>query len=206
MKPGVLLAKHRVNTVEGIASLPPDVSAEIDLRTRDRGIILSHDPFQDADLFEDWLKAYKKDRPAPILLNVKEDQLEETATALCEKYQLKNFFFLDCAFPTLRRLSEKGFTKLAIRVSEFENIEVARALQGKIEWAWVDCFTGRVPEKSLLTSLQEMGFRVALVSPELQGYGEEVIRRHFAALPHLRAEKDLVCTKRPDLWTAAFTQ
>lgn len=203
MKNQVLLAQHRVNEIEKIKTIPAGVGAELDLRTRDRGIIMHHDPFQDGPLFSDWLAAYGKDRRAPLLLNVKEDALEESVMKICAEQGIVNYFFLDCAFPTLRRLAENGMRKAAIRVSEYENVEVARSLQGKLDWAWVDCFSGRVPPKALLQDLQEMGYRVALVSPELQAYGEEVIRRHFAALEWLRPEVDLVCTKRPDLWASA---
>lgn len=197
----VLLAQHRVNAVSAISSIPKDVGAEIDLRTYGKDIILTHDSFTSGDRFEDWLKAYGKDRKGPLILNVKEDMLEEKAAELCQQYGLSNYFFIDVAFPTMRRLAESGFKGMSLRVSEYETLETARNFQGKVEWIWLDCFTGRVPEKGVIEEIHEMGFRIALVSPELHKYGEDVIRRHFVALEYL-FENDVVCTKRPDLWAS----
>jgi len=198
----ILLAQHRVNAISAIPSIPLNVGAEIDLRTHGNDIILTHDAFTTGDKFEDWLKAYGKDRKGPLILNVKEDMLEEKAAELCQSHGLSNYFFIDVAFPTMRRLAESGFKGMSLRVSEYETLETARNFQGKVEWIWLDCFTGRVPEKKLVDEIHDMGFRIALVSPELQKYGEEVIRRHFTALEYL-AENDVVCTKRPDLWSSA---
>ncbi len=198
-----LLIKHRVNSVREVQSLDRGYGAEIDLRTRDRGIVLNHEPYQEGDLFQDFLRSYAPDRESPLILNVKEDSLEPQIRQMCEAARLENYFFLDVTFPTMMKLVNSGFNRVALRVSEYEPIEIARAFQKKVCWAWVDCFTGRVPEVSLLQTLQEWGYRVCLVSPELQGYGEEKLREHFQVRELLRPGLDAVCTKRPDVWGLA---
>ena len=53
------LVAHRINTVAGLADLPRDMGAEIDLRA-DRGrLILHHEPHLPGDDFEAFLDAWE---------------------------------------------------------------------------------------------------------------------------------------------------
>jgi len=197
----LLFAEHRVNSVKRARDLPASLGAEIDLRTRDRGIVLNHEPFQDGDLASDFFEAYGCRHLAPLILNVKEDALEEELIHSCARFHIENYFFLDLAFPTLVRLSMQGFDKLAVRVSEYESLETAKRLSGKVRWAWVDSFTGKVPDKDLLHGLQSLHYRLAIVSPELHGYPLDHIQSYRIIISSLRPKLDVICTKSPALWS-----
>jgi len=86
-------------------------------------------------------------------------------------------------------------------VSEFESIETALALAGRIDWVWVDCFTRFPLDGTQARRLQQAGFRLCLVSPELQGRNAAA---EIAAMRNeLRREDicaDAVCTREPKLW------
>jgi hypothetical protein len=112
-----------------------------------------------------------------------------------------DYFFLDQSFPFLIKWSIAGEPRCAMRVSEFENIETALTLAGKVDWVWVDCFTNFPLSHEDAKRLKNSGFRLCLVSPELQGRNAEIEIPKFARLLAERGiEADAVCTKRPDLW------
>ena len=50
--------------------------------------------------------------------------------------------------------------------------------------------------------MQDLGYRVCLVSPELQG-AEGALEAHLPLRALLRAELDAVCTTRSDRWRQA---
>ncbi len=116
--------------------------------------------------------------------------------------QITNFFFLDQSFPFLRRTTQNGESRCAVRVSEYESVDTAMALERKADWVWLDSFTGALPETADLERLSHSEYRVCLVSPELQG------RDLGREQPTLRAKLadagvvlDAVCTKVPDAWS-----
>jgi hypothetical protein len=66
---------------------------------------------------------------------------------------------------------------------------------------WVDCFTQFPLSHDDAKRLQDAGFKLCLVSPELQGRNAET---EIPMLAKLLADRNIiaeaVCTKRPDLW------
>ena len=97
--------------------------------------------------------------------------------------------------------SKAGEHRCAVRVSEFESIETALTLAGKVDWVWVDCFTKFPLSEEDAVSLKNAGFKLCLVSPELQGRIAEIeIPALVSLLRAQNIESDAVCTKRPDLW------
>ena len=77
-------------------------------------------------------------------------------------------------------------------------------LAGKIDWIWVDCFTRFALSGADASRLQAAGFRLCLVSPELQGRDAALeIPRLVELLAERMIRPDAVCTKRPDLWEHA---
>jgi len=97
-----------------------------------------------------------------------------------------------------------GERRCAVRVSEFESVDSALTLAGKVDWVWVDCFT-HFPLSALDgRRLKDAGFKLCMVSPELQGRNADV---EIPQLARLLAERgivaDAICTKRPDLWELA---
>lgn len=197
----MFVAKHRVNSIAELKNLEKGVSAEIDIRTYDKEIVLNHEPFAQGDRFRDYLQTYATDRTAPLILNVKEDGLEKDLIRICEERNILNYFILDCAPATLVRLARQGFKKASVRVSDYEPIATAQALKGLLQWCWIDCFKEAPADPSLVREIQDLGYRICLVSPELQGHSAEALNKHIQTLkPLLRPGKDGVCTKQPAAW------
>jgi hypothetical protein len=118
-----------------------------------------------------------------------------------KKYGIEDYFFLDQSFPFLVKWAKAGERRCAVRVSEFETIETALTLSGKIDWVWVDCFTHFPLTNDEYMQLKNAGFKLCLVSPELQGRPAESEIPFLAALLTERSIlADAICTKRPDLW------
>lgn len=189
---------HRRNHAAELRETPRQFGIEIDLRSRGGDIILHHDPFADGELFTQWLDDFDH---GTLILNVKEEGLEDALIALMAERGIEDYFFLDQSFPFLVRTARRGERRCAVRVSEFESIDTAMTLAGKIDWIWVDCFTRFPLDHDDATRLQEAGFRLCLVSPELQGRAPET---EIPQLRDLLAREaivaEAVCTKRPDLW------
>jgi hypothetical protein len=190
--------RHRVNGLTDLIKLEPGLGAEIDLRSRGSEIVLQHDAFKNGISLVRFLEVWVTQHRGVLILNVKEDGLESTAESLMAQYQIpeSNYFFLDCALPTLvRRTLGRKARPYGVRYSEYEDLDSALRLAGRAQWAWLDCFTGELPPLVDVAKLAE-AFDVCLVSPELQGYPLESIYKFSELLPFLSA----VCTKHPDLW------
>ena len=155
---------------------------------------------KNGESFDEWIADY---RHGTLILNVKEEGLEARLIALMKEQGIEDYFFLDQSFPFLIKWSKAGERRCAVRVSEFESIETALTLAGKVDWVWVDCFTQFPLSHDDAKRLQDAGFKLCLVSPELQGRDAETA---IPMLAKLLADRDIVaeavCTKRPDLWEA----
>ncbi len=189
---------HRVNTKDALLKTPIEFGVEVDIRTKGNRLIMHHDPFQDGEDFEDWLGAYKH---GILILNVKEEGLEERIIEIMLSKGIKDYFFLDQSFPFLVKWAKAGERRCAVRVSEFESIESALTLAGKVDWVWVDCFTHFPLTAKDAQRLKEAGFKLCIVSPELQGRDAELgIPLLASLLKELDIVAEAVCTKRPDIW------
>ncbi len=192
------LIAHRRNTLAELIATPRQYGVEVDIRSYGDRLIIHHDPFVLGESFETWLAAY---RHGTLILNVKEEGLETRLIDLMQSAGIEDYFFLDQSFPFLIKHSRLGEHRCAVRVSEFESIETALTLASKVVWVWVDCFTQFPLSGDDAGKLQEAGFKLCLVSPELQGRDAEIEIAQLAGLlqkRNIRAEA--VCTKRPDLW------
>ena len=126
---------HRVNTRDALLKCPKDLGVEVDIRSKGKALILHHEAFEEGECFDKWLTAFDH---GTLILNVKEEGLEGRLIALINRSGIENFFFLDQSFPFLVKTSRAGESRSAIRVSEFESIDTAMSLAGKVEWVWVD--------------------------------------------------------------------
>ena len=189
---------HRRNTIEELQATPREYGVEVDIRSDHGQLLIHHDPFAKGDDFEDWLKHYQH---GTLILNVKEEGLEARLIDLMKQYKIEDYFFLDQSFPFLIKWSKLGEHHCAVRVSEFESIETALSLAGKIDWVWVDCFT-KFPLAGIdAKRLQDAGFKLCLVSPELQGRPANTAIPELAKLLNERhITADAICTKNPELW------
>jgi len=167
----VILFSHRINTVEELINTPQNYGIEIDLRDEGGELILAHDPFVKGERFLDFLKYYKHNG---LILNIKSERIEWKVLELLDQHKVQNYFFLDSSFPMMVALAQKGITKQALRFSEYESLETILAFKGKAQWVWVDCFTQYPLTQKSYKVLKENGFKLCLVSPELQGRFDDV--------------------------------
>ncbi|MBM3554364.1 MAG: hypothetical protein FJX47_02275 [Alphaproteobacteria bacterium] len=194
----MILVSHRRNTRAELAAVDPRYGIEVDIRSYGPRLIIHHDAFAEGEDFEAWLEAY---RHRLLILNVKEEGLEDRLLALMKSRGIDDFFFLDQSFPFLVRTARRGEKRCAVRVSEYESIDTALTLAGQVEWVWVDCFTRFPLSRDEGRRLKAAGFRLCLVSPELQG------RTDTSEIPAMRRvvadagiALDAVCTKNPAAW------
>jgi hypothetical protein len=194
----IKLIAHRKNTLQALKETPYQFGVEVDIRSFGDRLIIHHDPFVDGESFEDWISAYQH---GTLILNIKEEGLEGRLISLMQLHGIDDYFFLDQSFPFLVKWAKAGEHRCAIRVSEFEAIKTALTLAGKVDWVWVDCFNYFPLSHEDAQRLKNAGFKLCLVSPELQGRDAET---EIPQLLQLLAERDIqadaVCTKRPDLW------
>ncbi|MDB5775648.1 MAG: hypothetical protein JWP38_1781 [Herbaspirillum sp.] len=191
---------HRKNTIAELRATPTEYGIEVDIRSYADRMVIHHDPFIEGELFSDWLNAY---RHGTLILNVKEEGLEPALIKLMQEHGVTDYFFLDQSFPFLVKWSRLGERRCAVRVSEFESVQTALTLANKIDWVWVDCFTHLALQQEEAQRLQQAGFKLCLVSPELQGRPADTeIPEMHRLLQQRGIQVEAVCTKRPDLWEA----
>jgi hypothetical protein len=189
---------HRRNTIEELKATPIEYGVEVDIRSDNGKLVIHHDPFASGDDFEEWIMYYQH---GTLILNVKEEGLEARLIDLMKQRSIEDYFFLDQSFPFLIKWSKLGEHHCAVRVSEFESVETALTLAGKIDWVWVDCFTKFPLSREDAKRLQDRGFKLCLVSPELQGRPAETAISELAKLLDERQiTPDAICTKKPELW------
>lgn len=189
---------HRRNTVDELKATPAELGVEIDIRSHGPDLVLHHDPFVDGTPFGDWLAHY---RHRLVILNVKEEGLEARVLAEMAAHGIEEFFFLDQSFPFLIRTARAGERRSAVRVSEYESLDTALSLAGLVDWVWLDCFTRFPLGRAEADRLADAGFRLCLVSPELQGRAApREIEAMRALVEGLGIRIDAVCTKVPELW------
>ena len=205
----MIYINHRINTIEQLKKVPAQNGIELDVRYHENELVLHHDPFghheSNPEKFEDLLQEWHHE--GPLLLNVKTEGVEQVCIDLMGKYNIGNWFFLDLSMPYFAIYAERAYNKeisgfspenLAVRFSEREPIEYALAFADKANWVWVDCFTYLPMDGGIYKQLKEAGFKICLVSPELQRHSISRIDEFKKQCEGLGI--DAVCTKRPDLW------
>lgn len=186
-----LYIAHRINTRAELAAVPHEYGIEIDIRDSGPRLILQHDPFKDGEDLEDLLKEY---RHRLIIFNVKSERIEPRIQELIAKYGIQHYFFLDSSFPMIYSLSAAGEKNIAIRFSEFEGLDTVLAMKGHINWVWVDCFSKLPITTEIYEILKRAGFKLCLVSPELQKRPEDLLRYRDYLIQN-DIIFDAICTK-----------
>lgn len=193
---------HRINTIRELENTPDVFGVELDLRDRGSRLILQHDPFLDGEDFERYLDHY---RHGTMIVNVKSEGLENRALELLNQRGITNFFFLDSSFPMIVRLGARGESRLAIRISEYESMDTAKAAAGMVQWVWIDCFTKFPLDAQMCDTLKNIGYKICIVSPELQSRKHDVAPM-ASLLRQQGIAADAICTKpeNVEVWRRAL--
>jgi hypothetical protein len=182
---------HQINTIKELKQLPTEVGVELDIRDRGDRLILQHDPFTDGEDFEEYLKFYKH---GTMILNIKSERVEFRVLELIKNSKVKSYFFLDSSFPMIYLLSKSSEKNIALRFSEFEGLDTILNMENKVEWVWVDCFSKLPLDFDKFKILKNKGFKLCLVSPELQAQPEK-IEEYRSYLFKNNIVLDAICTK-----------
>ena len=167
-------------------------AVEFDVRDSGGRLIVTHDPFTDGVLLSAYLTAANG---RFLIVNVKSAGIEETVMDHLRLYApASDYFFLDCTVPAMMGLVTRHIKQFAVRLSEVEPLESVMVWAGKAQWVWVDCFTRFVLTKDIEERLHAAGFKICLVSPELQGRHLD-IRPYIARCQLEQLDIDAVCTK-----------
>lgn len=195
----MLVIRHRVNAIEQLSSLPPNVPVEVDIHAFGERLVIHHDAMKDGPDLADWLAAAGR---RFAILNIKEEGIEEAVLEMAENSDLEDFFLLDLSFPALIKMVRKGENRVALRVSEYEHYTAALNLNDKVGWVWLDCFEGFPLDREGCAELAASGVKICLVSPELHGppRSEQDIIAFQSTLLNNDMVVDAVCTKMPEFW------
>ena len=189
--------RHRINHSDVLREISPEFGVEIDLRSIGRDLILEHDPFIAGELFSEWLKSWNGQS---LILNVKEDALEDRILLFLEEFAVKEYFFLDQSFPSMQRLRRQGNQNFAARASDLE--DVTTALNSGANWVWLDSFSGEWKYlRNAVDLIASNGQKTCLVSPELQRFDSELELKNLRKVLVSEGLKiDAVCTKKYEDW------
>ncbi len=194
----MLIIQHRVNDHLKLAETPVDFGVEIDIRSDESGLYLSHDPYLPGQRLSEFLESY---RHRLIVLNVKEEGLEPKVEELLELHGVADYFFLDQSIPFLVKRGLRGQTKQAARLSEYESIESLRLISNFCEWAWIDFFHEPNLRPDRISEIQSLGLKVCLVSPELHSMERQEEALGLASqVKNSGLSIDAICTKLPQIW------
>ncbi len=187
----VMLVAHRINCLDTLKALPPDTPIEFDVRESDYECTIRHDAFTPGYSLVSFLP-YLKTRFC--IVNVKCEGIEKHILDLFKLYGIENFMLLDCSIPMIHKLTQQGESRLAVRWSEYESIDSVLPWAGKVQWIWVDCFTKYPLTKQTVDKVTELGFKLCLVSPELQSRNHD-IEAYCDTLMNDSIRPHAVCTK-----------
>jgi hypothetical protein len=190
----MLKIMHHINTIDKLHDTPVDYGVAIDVYAGGNRIFVADSPFDPGTALVDWLKAF---RHRFLVVCIRVEGIEEQVLGFLAQYGVLDFFFLDLAVPRMVEQVRSGVRQVAVRVSEYEPVEMAERFAGLVDWVTVDCFNS-LPLTTAMYQLLSPNFRVCLISPELRGHPLERIPE-FA-----RQVKDMdiaeVLTEHPRKW------
>jgi hypothetical protein len=190
---------HRINKIDELTQIDSIFGIELDLRDDHKSgkLILAHDPFIDGELFEEYLKYYDNNI---LILNIKSERVEIECLKLMEQFNIQNYFFLDSSFPMINLLNQKySCNKIASRFSEYECLEYTENIKDLVEWIWVDCFTKLPLDEIIFNKIRNIGKKICIVSPELQGQTEK-INQYRIQLINNNIIPDSICCKEYNIY------
>ena len=157
--------QHRVNSLKKLKNTDHNFGVEVDVRSINKKLILNHEPFQKATSLDTFLKKFNHKF---LILNVKEEGIENLILNYVKKNRIKNYFLLDVAVPKIFQfIKNKKKNNLCLRISKFERLNQLNFFNKKIEWIWVDTFDNKIPLNINDLEGYSKKFKLCLVSPEL---------------------------------------
>ena len=160
---------HRINSIKKLKKIPINFGVEIDLRVHKSKIVLNHEPFKSGDTLDDFLNHYKH---GTLILNIKEDGIEDDVIKKVKKAKVKSYFLLDVEFPYIFKCLKNKQKSIAIRFSENETIETAKLFKNKFKWLWIDTVTKLPLNKKNIRIISN--FKSCLVCPERWGRPNQI--------------------------------
>tara|TARA_Y100000590_G_scaffold419457_1_gene521210 strand:- start:669 stop:1253 length:585 start_codon:yes stop_codon:yes gene_type:complete len=193
----MIIIKHRVNTINSLKKIDQKYGIEIDIRSKNKKLILHHDPFKKGPNLDVFLKYY---RHKFLVANIKEEGLEYKVIESLKKKKIKNYFLLDVTVPQLIKIIKKE-KKIAFRISKYENIRGALKFRKILKWVWVDTFKGQLPisTKEIL-KLKKNNYKICLVSPELPTNKFVYLKKMKKKIKNYKKLFNAICTKKPKMW------
>ena len=179
---------HRVNSIKKLHKIPNNFGVEIDLRVYQSKIILNHEPFKSGDTLDNFLKHYKH---GTLILNIKEDGIEDKVLKKVKSARIKSYFLLDVEFPYIFKCLKNRQKNIAIRFSENESIETAKLFKNNFKWLWIDTVSKLPLNKRNLKIINK--FKSCLVCPERWGRPNQ-IKNYKKKLKSLNFLPDAVMT------------
>jgi hypothetical protein len=181
---------HRINKIKELKKIPINFGTEIDIRSNNSQLILSHDPFLKGDKLINYLENYKH---KTLVLNLKEAGIEKTVLNMVKKYSIKSYFLLDVEMPYMYTATKGGQKNIAVRFSEYEDIALADHFKNKLKWVWIDTATKLPLNKDNIKKLSK--FKSCLVCPERWGRVKD-IAKYKKILKKLNYKPDAVMTSK----------
>ena len=90
--------QHRVNSLKKLKNTDHNFGVEVDVRSINKKLILNHEPFQKATSLDTFLKKFNHKF---LILNVKEEGIENLILNYVKKNRIKNYFLLDVTVPKI---------------------------------------------------------------------------------------------------------
>ena len=192
--------RHRVNSIDELLQTSRSFGVEIDIRTWGEEIIVTHDPFVYTELsLSLFLQSYRHNG---IILNVKEEGLENRVQEILAINGVSDYFFLDQTIPYMLKLLNKGENRTSHKLSDIESIENLKLIQPKPGWVWVDSWSGSWEHLRQIEEVNKLGYRTCLCSPDVHraDYLAE-LNSLQRMIKDMNLSFDAVCTKYPEKWS-----
>ena len=181
---------HRINKIKELKKIPINFGTEIDIRSNNSDLILSHNPFLKGDKLENYFENYKH---KTLVLNLKEAGIEKTVLDMIKKYSIKSYFLLDVEMPYMYTATKRGQKNIAVRFSEYEDIALADHFKNKLKWVWIDTATKLPLNQDNIKTLSK--FKSCLVCPERWGRVKDIVK-YKKILKKLNYKPDAVMTSK----------
>ena len=181
-------------------SIDNNFGFEIDIRSFNGDLVVSHDPLNDKKKFIDFkdiLTYYKKvNSDVLVAINVKEDGLNILIKQVLKEFKIKNYFVFDMSIPDMIAYSKSNIC-FYTRQSEYEKYP---ALYDEASGVWLDEFYQHWIDEKIVQSHISNGKNLCIVSPDLHkrdfiNEWTEYKRKIFSSN---QSDQLMICTDYPE--------